>query len=159
MSRARFLRLLLCAALTACAGVAAAQNRPLPAPPPAGGAPARNAPALPEWDKLTPAQREAIIAVVRERWNGNPGERRRVLQHAERWRQMTPEQRRNAQQGQRRWEQMSPEQRKRARADYAQTRDLPPEERAALREKLKAMSPEERREWLRTHRRRNGTTP
>jgi hypothetical protein len=54
---------------------------------------------------------------------------------------------------------MSPEQRKRARADYAQTRDLPPEERAALREKLKAMSPEERREWLRTHRRRNGTTP
>ena len=104
MSRSSLPRLLLCAAL-ACSGIAAAQNRP---PPPPAGAPARSATALPEWDKLTPAQREAVIAVVRERWNSKPGERERMLQHAQRWRQMTPEQ---------------------------------------------------RREWLRTHRRRNGTTP
>lgn len=156
MSRTHFLRFLLCATL-ACAGVAAAQN-PLP-PPPQGGAPARNAPALPEWDKLTPAQREAMIAVLRERWNENPAGRGRMLQHAQRWRQMSPEQRRNAQHGQRRWEQMSPEQRKRARSAYEQSRDLSPDARAALREKLKRMSPEERREWLRTQRRRDGATP
>jgi hypothetical protein len=156
MSRTHVLRALLCAML-ACAGIATAQNPP--PPPPHGGAPARNAPSLPEWDKLTPAQREAMIAVLRERWNDNPGGRARMLQHAQRWRQMSPQQRRDAQHGQRRWEQMSPEQRKRARSAYEQSRDLSPEARAALREKLKRMSPEERREWLRTHRHRDGATP
>jgi Protein of unknown function (DUF3106) len=59
---------------------------------------------------------------------------------------------RNARHGQHRWEQMSPEQRKQARAAFERGRGLPPAERAALREKLKAMTPEQRREWLRTHR-------
>jgi hypothetical protein len=68
---------------------------------------------------------------------------------------MTPEQRRSARDGKRRWEQMSPEQRKQARAAFERGRDLPPAERAALREKLKAMTPEQRREWLRAHRRQN----
>lgn len=158
----------LCLSSLAPAGVARAQSaRP--------ATPAANAPAsLPDWDHLTPAQRDAVIAVVRERWNGNPGQRARMLQHAERWRQMTPDQRRQAMQGQRRWEQMTPEQRQRARAAYEQAHGrprgdqphsgdhgrmrqaldaLPPGEREALRQRLKAMTPEQRREWIRTHRR------
>ena len=141
---------LMCAALLACAGVASIGMASAQPPPPTRQA--QNAPQPPEWERLSPAQREAIIAVVRERWNNNPPERARMLEHAERWQRMTPEQRRNAEDGKRRWEQMTPEQRKEARAAFEHGRDLPPAERAELRGKLKAMTPEERREWLRTHR-------
>ena len=49
---------------------------------------AQQAPPLPEWDKLTPAQREALIAPVRERWNNTPPERRQnLLDRAQRWQQ------------------------------------------------------------------------
>jgi hypothetical protein len=145
--------MLLFAALLACAGSAAAQT------PPQTARTSQNLPQPPEWDRLSPAQREAIVAVMRERWDSNPHERARMLQHAERWRQMSPEQRRNAQSGQRRWQQMSPEQRREARAAFEQGRGLPPAERAALREKLKAMTPDERREWLRTHRQQRERKP
>lgn len=166
-------RLLVCLALCvsslAPTGIAFAQAaRPAST---AATAPA----ALPDWDHLSPAQREAIIGVVRERWNRDPGQRQRMLQHAERWRQMTPEQRRQAMQGQRRWEQMTPEQRERARAAYEQAHGrppgdrphpppgergrlrsefetLPPDQQEALRAQWKAMTPEQRREWMRTQR-------
>jgi hypothetical protein len=102
--------------------------------------------------RIGAATGKGFVAVVRERWNSNPRERGRMLQHAERWQRMTPGQRRSAEEGKRRWEQMSPEQRKEARAAFERGRGLPPAERAELRERLKAMTPEERREWLRTHR-------
>ncbi len=163
--------LALCMSSLAPTGIALAQaTRP--------AAPAATAPAaLPDWDHLSPAQREAIIGVVRERWNRDPGQRQRMLQHAERWRQMTPDQRRQAMQGQRRWEQMTPEQRERARAAYEQSHGrpppgdrphgpsgergrlrsefetLPPDQQDTLRRQWKALTPEQRREWIRSHRR------
>lgn len=152
MNRLNLLSVMLCAMLFAFASMAAAQT------PPAQRGPGQSMPEPPEWERLSAAQREAVIAVVRERWNSNPRQRARMLQHAERWQRMTPEQRRSARHGQRRWEQMTPEQRKQARAAFERGRDLPPAERAALREQLKAMTPEQRREWLRT-RRRQGTRP
>lgn len=136
----------------AFSGVASAQTSPDSRPPQVVSQP-------PEWERLSPAQRDALIAVMRERWNAEPQQRTRMLQHAERWQRMTPEQRKRAQTGQRRWEQMSPEQRKQARARFELGRDLPPQQRAALREQLKAMTPEQRREWIRTHRRKQGRTP
>lgn len=142
---------LLCAALLACAGIASIGMASAQTPPPPTRH-AQNPPQPPEWERLSPAQREAIIAVVRERWNSNPPERTRMLQHAERWQRLTPEQRRNAEHGKRRWEQMSPEQRREARAAFEHGRGLLPAERAELREKLEAMTLEERSEWLRTHR-------
>jgi len=165
--------LALCLSSLAPTGVAFAQA----ARPDVPATTAANAPAaLPDWDHLSPAQREAIIDVVRERWNRDPGQRQRMLQHAERWRQMTPEQRRQAMQGQRRWEQMSPEERQRARAAYEQSHGrppgdrmrgpsgergrlrsefetLPPDQQDALRQQWKSLTPEQRREWIRTHRR------
>ena len=133
-------------------GSASAQTPPDARPPQA-------IPQPPEWERLSPAQRDALIAVMRERWNTEPQQRTRMLQHAERWKQMTPEQRKRAHKGQRRWDQMSPEQRQHARAKFELGRDLPPEQRAALREQLKAMTPEQRREWMRTHRRQQGQKP
>ena len=53
----------------------------------AGGAFAQSSAtqSLPEWDKLTPQQREALIAPVRERWNSDVEQRPRMLEHAQRW--------------------------------------------------------------------------
>jgi hypothetical protein len=148
---------LICAAIFTFAGLASAQT-------PASAAPStQNAPQAPEWERLTSAQRDAVMAVVRERWNANPQQRAKMLAHAERWQRMTPEQRQRAKAGQHRWQQMSPEQRQQARAKFDQGHDqghdLPPEQRAVLRERLKAMPQEQRREWIRTHRRQQGQKP
>ncbi|HEX7802950.1 MAG TPA: DUF3106 domain-containing protein [Pseudoxanthomonas sp.] len=116
----------------------------------AGNALAQSAPAqsLPEWDKLTPQQREALIAPVRERWNSDPDDRPRMLEHAQRWKSMTPEQRQQARKGMRRFEGMNPRQREEARVLYIRMKDLPPEERRKLREDWKSMTPEQRRAWI-----------
>jgi Protein of unknown function (DUF3106) len=153
MNRSKHLFMLICAAVLAFAGTASAQA------PMQDARSAQTAAQAPEWERLTPAQRDAVMAVVRERWNANPRQRAQMLQHAERWQRMTPEQRQRAQKGERRWQQMSPEQRKQARAKFDQGRHLPPEQRAALRERLKAMTPEQRREWLQKHRRQQGRSP
>lgn len=105
---------------------------------------------LPEWDRLSPAQRELLIAPLRERWNTNPQVRQRMWSHAERWRTMTPEQRKQARRGMERFQNMSPEQREEARAAFERFRQLPPEQKKAIREKLRSMAPEQRREWLKS---------
>lgn len=116
----------------------------------AGNAMAQPAPtqSLPEWDKLTPQQREALIASVRERWNSEPADRPRMLEHAQRWKSMTPEQRQQARKGMRRFEGMNPRQREEARVLFLRMKDLPPEQRKKLRDDWKNMTPEQRRAWL-----------
>ena len=71
---------------------------------------------LPAWDQLTPAQRELLIAPVRDRWNREPEKRARFMAYAERWKSMPPPQRERARHGMQRWEGMTPEQREQARA-------------------------------------------
>ena len=116
----------------------------------AGNALAQSAPAqpLPDWDKLTPQQRDALIAPVRERWNSDPDDRPRMLEHAQRWKSMTPEQRQQARKGMRRYEGMNPRQREEARVLFIRMKDLPPEQRKKLREDWKNMTPEQRRVWI-----------
>jgi hypothetical protein len=132
-------RLIVIAVLLACAW-------PAFAAPPATAA--DDKPAMPAWEQLTPAQRELLLAPVRERWNGNPGERGRMYEHAQRWRTMTPEQRQRAHRGMRRWSHMNPEQRDEARALFERSRSMTPQQRKALREQFKAMTPQQRKAWL-----------
>jgi len=115
-----------------------------------GHAWAQSTPApLPEWEKLTPQQREALIAPVRDRWNREPDERRRMMERAQRWQALTPEQRAQARHGMKRFEGMNPEQRRQARALYGRMKTLTPEQRADLREQWKKMTPEQREAWMR----------
>ena len=114
-----------------------------------------NTPALPAWDQLDQAQRDVLVQPVRDRWDASPEARRRMLRHAERWRQMTPEQRDRARQGMKRWEDMSPERRAEARVLYQHMRLLPAAEREALRARWKTMSADERQRWLETNRPRD----
>lgn len=116
-----------------------------------GNALAQNAATPPEWDKLTPQQREALIAPVRERWNREPEERTRMLERAQRWQSMTPEQRAQARHGMKRFERMDAEQRRQARALYEQMMRLTPDQRRELREQWKTMTPAQREDWMRTH--------
>ena len=104
--------------------------------------------ALPEWDKLTSQQREALIAPIRERWNADPTDRPRMLEHARRWQAMTPEQRRQARKGMRRFEGMKPHQREEARALFERMKSLSPEQRKQLREEWRAMTAEQRKAWV-----------
>ncbi len=106
---------------------------------------------LPAWEQLSQAQRDELTAPIRERWNGAPGERARMLERAKRWRAMSPGQRTRAHHGMQRFERMDPEKRDHARAMFEKMRNLPEAERRALRERLKKMTPEERKAWMQQH--------
>ncbi|MBJ6985427.1 DUF3106 domain-containing protein [Luteimonas sp. MC1750] len=108
-------------------------------------------PALPAWDQLSDAQREALVAPLRQRWDDHPERRARMLEHAERWQQMPPEQRERARRGAERWRQMDPEKRGALRALYAHMRTLPEAEREVLRKQWGAMTPAQRRAWVQAH--------
>lgn len=106
---------------------------------------------LPAWEQLTPAQRETLVAPLRERWNAEPESRHRMLDHASRWQAMTPEQRKRARHGMHRWQEMRPEQREEMRALFAKMRALDPEGRAALKAKWRQMTPEQRADWVKAN--------
>ena len=107
---------------------------------------------LPEWEKLTPQQRETLIAPLRDRWNdAPPPQRERMLQHGQRWQGMTPEQRELARRGRHRFENMTPEQRDQARVLFAQMRNMTPAQRDELRERWGKMTPEQRQDWLKAN--------
>ncbi|ATD67046.1 MULTISPECIES: DUF3106 domain-containing protein [Luteimonas] len=100
------------------------------------------------WDQLTPAQRDLLIAPVRERWNSaDAPTRERMLENARRWEAMTPAERAQARHGMHSWKHLPPEQREEVRALYNKLRTLPEADRQALRERWKEMSPEQRRRW------------
>lgn len=103
---------------------------------------------LPAWEQLSAAQREQLIAPIRERWNAEPDQRQHLLERARRWQQMTPEQRTRAHRGMKRWEHLSPEQRTQTRALYSRMRTLEPAEREAFKAKWRAMTPEQQKAWL-----------
>lgn len=105
----------------------------------------------PEWDQLTPAQREVLLAPLRDRWNDNPGERARMLERAQRWKTMPPEQRDRARHGMQRWERMSPEKRAEARALFHAMRGMDAARRKAFLAEWRHKNPQQRAEWLQAH--------
>jgi len=113
--------------------------------------PAAAAPPPPEWDQLDAAQRDLLVAPLRERWDSNPDARQKMLERAERWQELTPEQRKRAHHGMDRWKHMTPAQRENARALYSHMRTLDAEARSELRREWKQMSSEQRRAWAQRH--------
>ena len=105
----------------------------------------------PEWDRLTPAQREALIAPLRERWNANPDERARMIERAERWKAMPLDQRDRARHGMKRWEGMSPEKRVEARALFHAMRGMDATQRKTFLADWKQKTPQQRQDWLKAH--------
>lgn len=106
---------------------------------------------LPDWEQLSPAQRELLIAPTRDRWNREPEKRQQFLEYAKRWQSMPSPERSHARRGMERWENMSPEQRNEARAIYHATRSMSKDERRDFFEKWRQMSLQQRTEWLKNH--------
>lgn len=66
------------------------------------------------WDSLTEADRAALLAPVRERWErATPAQQQRYLERARFWASLTPEQKQQARRGMRRWADADPEARTR----------------------------------------------
>ena len=107
--------------------------------------------AMPAWDQLTPAQRELLIAPVRDRWNREPVKRERFMEYAKRWTAMPQPQRERARHGMQRWEGMTPEQREQARALFHAVRGLDKDARGEFMEKWRQMTPQQRTDWVKTH--------
>jgi hypothetical protein len=114
-------------------------------------APATTTTQYPEWDQLTQAQRDAIVAPLRERWNSNPAERARMLERAQRWKAMPGDQRDRARHGMQRWEHMSPEQRGEARALFHAMRGLDKDQRKAFLAQWRQKTPQQKADWLKAH--------
>jgi hypothetical protein len=144
--RQAFAAALLAVAACAPIGPAGAQDS-APRQAPVHAAQAAPA-ALPAWEQLTPAQRDLLVAPLRERWNANPGERARMYGHAERWRSMTPEQRARARRGLGHWEHMDPARRREMRALFEKMRTMAPEQRKALRDQWHGMTQAQRSAWV-----------
>ncbi|MGV8942689.1 DUF3106 domain-containing protein [Thermomonas sp.] len=132
-------RLLLALVLLLAPVFAMAQVKPAPATP------------LPEWDQLTSAQRDELIAPLRDRWNSSPEDRTRLVERARRWNAMPPDTRERAHHGMQRWEKMSPEQRQHAQALFHAMRTLDKDERTAFLAKWHAMTPQQRNDWVAAH--------
>ena len=105
----------------------------------------------PEWDRLTPAQRDALIAPLRERWNRNPDERARMVERAQRWKAMPRDQRERAGHGMQRWEHMTPEQRSEARALFHAMRGMDKDQRKAFMAQWRQKTPQQKTDWLKAH--------
>ena len=105
----------------------------------------------PEWDQLTPAQRDALIAPLRERWNRNPDERARMVERAQRWKAMPRDQRERAGHGMQRWEHMTPEQRSEARALFHAMRGMDKDQRKAFMAQWRQKTPQQKTDWLKAH--------
>lgn len=72
-----------------------------------------------------------------------------------RWDQLSPEQQKRVKQRRDRFEKLPPEQKRRVKQARDRFRNMTPEERKALREKWQKMSPEERRESLKSKTNKN----
>jgi hypothetical protein len=135
--------LLLAAPLLAVAGAHGARHAPR--------AQAGTQPSLPAWEQLTPAQRDLLVAPLRERWDASPADRARMYDHARRWREMTPAQRVRARRGLGHWEHMDPARRREMRALFEQMRPMTEQQRTALRDRWHAMTQAQRDAWVEAH--------
>lgn len=145
----KYVRTLSCLMFLLLPTVASAQAAPqAPAKPAMSAEPAST---LPGWDQLTPEQRDALVAPVRERWNASPHERARMLEHARRWQSLPATERERAHRGMRRFEDMDPQQRKQARVIFMHTRGMSAEESRSFRDRWSKMTPEQRQQWLHEH--------
>lgn len=107
--------------------------------------------AVPAWSELTPEQQEKL-APLRERWDQMPASRRvHALERMERrarWDALSPEQRERLRHGARNFRDLPPELREKMRASMQVVRGLPEDQRRELKERWRAMDPEQRRKWL-----------
>ena len=98
------------------------------------------------WQKLKPAQREALKPLQQE-WAGIDGWRKQKwIQLADRMPKMPPEERERVQARMSDWARLTPTERGQARLRYEEARQIPVPDRRSRWEEYQALTPEQKRE-------------
>jgi hypothetical protein len=115
------------------------------------------APLQGQWDQLKPG-RQRHLAQNAERWAAlPPAHQQQIRERLARWAAMTPEQRRQLRENARAFRNLTPEERAKVSEAFRKFQSLPPAERRALRERWRAMPPQQRMRWAERH--GNGSIP
>lgn len=109
------------------------------------------APLQGQWNQLPPA-RQRRLAARAQRWTTLPPKhQQQIRERLHRWATMTPEQRRQLHQNTRAFHDLTPAERAKVSDAFRKFQSLPPAERRALRERWRAMTPEQRHRWATEH--------
>ncbi|HJR10364.1 MAG TPA: DUF3106 domain-containing protein [Rhodanobacteraceae bacterium] len=109
------------------------------------------APLQGQWDQMKPG-RQHHLAQNAERWATLPPEhQQQIRERLTRWAAMTPEERRQLRENARAFHDLTPEERAKVSAAFRRFQSLPPAERRALRERWRAMPPQQRMHWAVEH--------
>ncbi|MGH8165003.1 MAG: DUF3106 domain-containing protein, partial [Rhodanobacteraceae bacterium] len=104
-----------------------------------------------QWDRLRPA-RQQRLAEHANRWAALPPQRQQqIRERLARWARMTPEQRHQLRANARAFHDLTPAERAKVSAAFHKFQSLPPAERKVLRQRWRAMSPDERKRWATEH--------
>ena len=149
--RAAAAALALLAGILWCAERATAQGSP-PSPGAAPRSPVtvRPAPPQPEegprWQKLPPAQRDALKPLQQE-WSGiDASSKLKWMQLADRMPEMHPEDRSRVQERMADWAKLTPAERGQARLRYQEAKQVPPSDRRSRWDAYQALPPEQKNE-------------
>jgi hypothetical protein len=113
----------------------------------------------PQWQQLSPQQRN-VLAPLEQEWGAiDEPRKRKWLDIADRLPKMSPDERERVRNRMSAWSQLSPDERSRARQRYQEARELSPQERQQRWEAYQALPPERRRELAQGARIRDGNEP
>jgi hypothetical protein len=142
--RARALALAVAVLGTAAAaGLSTAGPRPFPSDPPR---PAGAAEEGIRWQKLKPAQREALKPLQQEWPTIDAARKQKWVQIADRMPNMPPDERARVQARMGEWSRLTPAQRSEARLQYQEAKQVPLPDRRSRWEAYQALSPQEKSE-------------
>jgi hypothetical protein len=125
------------------AGLSTAGPRPFPTDPPrVAGAPEEGV----RWQKLKPAQREALKPLQQEWPTIDAPRKQKWVQIADRMPNMPPDERARVQARMADWSRLSPVERSQARLHYQEMKQVPVPDRRSRWEQYQALSPQEKSE-------------
>jgi len=126
---------------------AAAQHAPAHAAPPAHATPPKtaSAPDAPEWNELTPAQRQVLQPLAHSWGKMDDTRREKWISLANGYKNLSQADQQKMRDRMIQWSQLPAKQRGEARLRFQETRQLTPEERRQKWEAYQALSPEERK--------------
>ena len=105
------------------------------------------APLQGQWNQLEPARQRRLAERARHWATLPPEHRQQIRERLHRWAMMTPEQRRQLRANTRAFHDLTPAERAKVSEAFHKFQSLPPAERRALRERWRAMSPQQRMRW------------
>lgn len=109
------------------------------------------APLQGQWDQMKPG-RQRHLAQSADRWATLPPEhQQQIRMRLTHWAAMTPAERHQLRENARAFHDLTPQERAQVSAAFRKFQSLPPAERRALRERWRAMPPQQRMHWAEHH--------